>query len=153
MKKGILVIGRVNCYLIDGLGLTGDNKIKPIASMSPEEQVLVIPSNKNESENSTVTVHKFQLSMLRNIEKRRYLLQPIALELFLSNGRTHLVAFERSERQRALHRIIQYADQARVFARKNLCLSESIQVKFDQFGEKFVSVFAALTFEQKPNLA
>ena len=120
LGKGILVIGRVNCYLIDGLGLTGDNKIKPIASMSPEEQVLVIPSNKNESENSTVTVHKFQLSMLRNIEKRRYLLQPIALELFLSNGRTHLVAFERSERQRALHRIIQYADQARVFARQNL---------------------------------
>ena len=84
--------------------------LKPIASMSPKEQVLVIPSNKNESENSNVTV---QLSMLRNIEKRRYLLQPIALELFLSNGRTHLVAFERSERQRALHRIIQYADQAR----------------------------------------
>ena len=113
--EGILVIGRINCYLIDGLGLTQDNKIKPIASMTPDEQVMVIPSNKNDSsyDSSNVQVHKFQLSMLRNIEKRRYLLQPIALELFLSNGRTHLVAFERSERQRALHRIIQYAGQAR----------------------------------------
>ena len=113
--EGILVIGRINCYLIDGLGLTRDNKIKPIASMGQDEQVMVIPSShsKNEQESNNVQVHKFQLSMLRNIEKRRYLLQPIALELFLSNGRTHLVAFERSERQRALHRIIQYADQAR----------------------------------------
>ena len=54
-------------------------------------------------------MHKFQLSKLRNIEKRRYLLQPIALELFLSNGRTYLLAFEKSERQRALQRIVQYS--------------------------------------------
>ena len=58
-----------------------------------------------------VLVHKFQLSKIRNIEKRRYLLQPIALELFLSNGRTYLLAFEKNERQRALQRIVQYSPQ------------------------------------------
>jgi WD repeat and FYVE domain-containing protein 3 len=58
-------------------------------------------------------VNKFSLNQIRNIEKRRYLLQPIGLELFLANGRTYLLAFERSERQRALQRILQYAPQAR----------------------------------------
>ena len=82
--------------------------------MSPEEQVFVIPpSRQNENLNCSVSVHKFQISKIRNIEKRRYLLQPIALELFLQNGRTYLIAFERTERQKALQRIVQYATHAR----------------------------------------
>ena len=98
----------------DGLGLTSDNKIKLISEMSSEEQVFVIPpSRQNENLNCSVSVHKFQISKIRNIEKRRYLLQPIALELFLQNGRTYLIAFERNERQKALQRIVQYATHAR----------------------------------------
>ena len=113
--EGILVIGKINCYLIDGLGLTCENKIKEIAQMDPEEQKFVIPTRQNEPvvEDLPIQVNKFALNKIRNIEKRRYLLQPIALELFLSNGRTYLVAFEKNERQRALQRIIQYASQAR----------------------------------------
>ena len=83
--------------------------------MDPEEQKFVIPTRQNEPvvEDLPIQVNKFALNKIRNIEKRRYLLQPIALELFLSNGRTYLVAFEKNERQRALQRIIQYASQAR----------------------------------------
>ena len=84
--------------------------------MELDEQKFVIPTRTNDSsavDDVPIQVNKFSLSKIRNIEKRRYLLQPIALELFLSNGRTFLIAFEKSERQRALQRIIQYASQAR----------------------------------------
>ena len=112
--EGLLVIGKQKIYLIDGLGITKDNKIKEIARMKNDETQFVIPTRTNEpATENHVQVNKFSLNQVRNIEKRRYLLQPIGLELFLANGRTYLLAFERNERQRALQRILQYAPQAR----------------------------------------
>ena len=71
------MIGKINCYLIDGLGLTVDNKVKEIARMTPEEYQYVIPTRCYEQNNDDrpIEVFKFPLSIIRNIEKRRYLLQ------------------------------------------------------------------------------
>lgn len=49
------------------------------------------------------------LFVLREVHKRRYLLQPMALEVFSGDGRNYLLAFPRKVRNKVYQRFMAFA--------------------------------------------
>lgn len=60
---------------------------------------------------TSISLNKFVFLFIyiyREVHKRRYLLQPMALEVFSSDGRNQLLAFPRKIRNKVYHRFVDY---------------------------------------------
>ena len=51
-------------------------------------------------------VNKFACDNIKEVHKRRYLLQPIAVEIFCTDGQNHLLAFNKAVRAKAYQRFL-----------------------------------------------
>lgn len=63
-------------------------------------------SSNRPSINSRRQCSKFSYDDIKEVHKRRYLLQPIALEVFSADGRNYLLAFPRKIRDRVYSKLI-----------------------------------------------
>ncbi|CAH2247052.1 jg23900 [Pararge aegeria aegeria] len=96
--EGLLLFGREHCYVIDGFTLLKNREIRDLDSC-PDDYEPILPSQGIQKSNQR-QCSKFLYEDIREVHKRRYLLQPIALEVFSSDGRNYLLAFPRKVRNK-----------------------------------------------------
>ncbi|XP_026315295.1 WD repeat and FYVE domain-containing protein 3 isoform X1 [Hyposmocoma kahamanoa] len=100
--EGLLLFGREHCYVIDGFTLLKNREIRDL-DCCPDDYEPILPSQGIQRSNQR-QCSKFLYEDIREVHKRRYLLQPTALEVFSSDGRNYLLAFPRKVRNKVYSR-------------------------------------------------
>ncbi|BFZ02583.1 hypothetical protein BsWGS_05621 [Bradybaena similaris] len=108
--EGLLLFGKEHFYVIDGFTLLRTKEIKDIDSLPYEIHDPIIPkSSMGATCNIKRMYSRFAYEDIREVHKRRYLLQPIAIEVFSSDGRNQLLAFPRKIRNKVLAKFLSVA--------------------------------------------
>lgn len=100
--EGLMLFGREHFYLIDGFTLLTTREIRDIESIPAAQREPVLPSvivGKRRRQ-------KFHYDEIREVLRRRYLLQQIGIEIFCTNGRTNFLAFPRDISNRVYSRLL-----------------------------------------------
>lgn len=104
--EGLLLFGREHFYVVDGFTLLKTREIRDIDSLPEGLHEPIIPNCTPVTSASRATVaqgrtcSKFGYDDVREVHKRRYLLQPTALEVFSADGRNYLLVFPRKLRNK-----------------------------------------------------
>ncbi|CAL8102436.1 unnamed protein product [Calicophoron daubneyi] len=134
VHEGLLLFGRAHFYVIDGYTLINTREIVDIDSLPPDvlhepivpcttaacgETTLNDPRATGVRANTAATdlwstgavsetlgkqYFKFPYENIRGVHKRRYLLQPIALEVFNADGRNFLLVFSKGLQSKVYQR-------------------------------------------------
>lgn len=105
--EGLLLFGKEHCYVIDGFTLIKNREIRDIDSLPPGAYDPILPSpNSPRKSHAIRQCSKFSYEDIREVHKRRYLLQPIALEVFSGDGRNYLLSFPRKVRNKVYQRFM-----------------------------------------------
>lgn len=108
--EGLLLFGKEHCYVIDGFTLIKNREIRDIDSLPPGAYDPILPSPNSPRKSHTIRqCSKFSYEDIREVHKRRYLLQPIALEVFSGDGRNYLLSFPRKVRNKVYQRFMAMA--------------------------------------------
>ncbi|XP_017491941.1 PREDICTED: WD repeat and FYVE domain-containing protein 3-like, partial [Rhagoletis zephyria] len=121
--EGLLLFGKEHFYLVDGFTLLKSREIRDIDSLPANLHDPIIPSTTPQPFSSSSSAasaastrqvtkkvcSKFAYEDIKEVHKRRYLLQPIALELFSLDGRNSLVVFPRHLRNKVYSRFLSVA--------------------------------------------
>lgn len=106
--EGLLLFGKEYCYVVDGFTLIKNREIRDIDSLPAGAYDPIVP-NPGGSPRRSITMRqcsKFSYEDIREVHKRRYLLQPIALEVFSGDGRNYLLSFPRKVRNKVYQRFM-----------------------------------------------
>ncbi|KAL5018829.1 hypothetical protein ScPMuIL_004551 [Solemya velum] len=98
--EGLLLFGREHFYVVDGFTLLKSKEIKDIDSLPEELHDPIIPKGSISGSSPKRIFSKFAYDDIREVHKCRYLLQPIAIEVFSADGRNYLLAFPRKVRNK-----------------------------------------------------
>uniref|UniRef100_A0A8R1HLC7 WD repeat and FYVE domain-containing protein 3 n=1 Tax=Caenorhabditis japonica TaxID=281687 RepID=A0A8R1HLC7_CAEJA len=110
--EGLLLFGRDHFYVVDGFTLLKTKEIRDLDFLSQEMHDPIVPypaTGATQPPKSSRLCSKFSYNMIREVHKRRYLLQPIALEVFSSDGRNYLLAFPKKIRDRVFDKLTSMA--------------------------------------------
>ncbi|XP_071507653.1 WD repeat and FYVE domain-containing protein 3-like [Diadema antillarum] len=103
--EGLLLFCKDHFYIVDGFTLLSSREICDIDSVPDQHQDPIIPrASRGQRSSGKRMCSKFAYEEIREVLKRRYLLQPIAIEVFSSDGRNHLLAFPRKVRNKVYQR-------------------------------------------------
>lgn len=135
--EGLLLFGKEYCYVIDGFTLIKNREIRDIDSLPSFAYDPILPHCPNNQTHraSSQTMRqcsKFSYEDIREVHKRRYLLQPIALEVFSGDGRNYLLAFQRKVRNKVYQRFMSLATEINDSAQKSVAgqkRNASVRVK------------------------
>uniref|UniRef100_A0A914V9C1 WD repeat and FYVE domain-containing protein 3 n=1 Tax=Plectus sambesii TaxID=2011161 RepID=A0A914V9C1_9BILA len=101
--EGLLLFGKEHYYVVDGFTLLKTREIRDLDFLPEDLHDPIVPYTATGSvrpSSSKRTCSKFSYDDIREVHKRRYLLQPIALEVFSADGRNYLLAFPKKMRNR-----------------------------------------------------
>uniref|UniRef100_A0A5S6QX43 WD repeat and FYVE domain-containing protein 3 n=1 Tax=Trichuris muris TaxID=70415 RepID=A0A5S6QX43_TRIMR len=101
--EGLLLFGKCHYYLVDGFTLLKSREIRDLDFLPEELHDPIVPYVTNGSPRSRSQKRqcsKFSYEDIRECHKRRYLLQPSAIEVFSSDGRNYLLAFPKKTRDK-----------------------------------------------------
>ena len=120
--EGVLLFGKDYLYVVDGYTLLASKDIVEIESLRESAYEPLIPksssssttkrsthsatNNSNNNSSTKKTCSKFAYDGIREVHKRRYLLQEIAIELFSNDGRNYLLVFARKCRDKIYERLV-----------------------------------------------
>lgn len=108
--EGLILFGKEHCYVIDGFTLLKNREIRDIDSLPPGTYEPILPNPNSPNTAQTLRLcSKFAYEDIREVHKRRYLLQPIALEVFSGDGRNYLLSFPRKVRNKVYQRVMALA--------------------------------------------
>ncbi|XP_037812431.1 WD repeat and FYVE domain-containing protein 3 isoform X2 [Lucilia sericata] len=108
--EGLLLFGKEHCYIVDGFTLLKNREIKDIDTLPPGAYEPIIPNSGGTTRQCKIRqCSKFGYEEIREVHKRRYLLQPIALEVFSEDGRNYLLSFPRKVRNKVYQRFMAHA--------------------------------------------
>ncbi|VDP07627.1 unnamed protein product, partial [Soboliphyme baturini] len=99
--EGLLLFGRDHYYVIDGFTLLKTREIRDLDFLPEELHCPIVPYIANgmtRTRGRKKLCSKFAYEDIRECQKRRYLLQPIAIEVFSADGRNYLLAFPKKMR-------------------------------------------------------
>lgn len=106
--EGLILFGKEHCYVVDGFTLLKNREIRDIDSMpnGTYEPILPISPGSPRRSQTLRLCSKFAYEDIREVHKRRYLLQPIAIEIFSGDGRNYLLSFQRKVRNKVYQRVM-----------------------------------------------
>ncbi|CAD6191346.1 unnamed protein product [Caenorhabditis auriculariae] len=116
-SEGLLLFGKEHFYVVDGFTLLKTKEIRDLDFLSQELHDPIVPYQATGTTNapkSSRLCSKFSYQLIREVHKRRYLLQPIALEVFSSDGRNYLLAFPKKIRDRVHDKLTSMAHKLTV---------------------------------------
>lgn len=108
-SEGLLLFGKEHCYVVDGFTLFKNREIRDIDSLPHGAYDPIVPNPGGSPQRRSITMRqcsKFAYEDIREVHKRRYLLQPIALEVFSGDGRNYLLSFPRKVRNKVYQRFM-----------------------------------------------
>ncbi|KIH63773.1 Beige/BEACH domain protein [Ancylostoma duodenale] len=111
-SEGLLLFGREHYYVVDGFTLLKTREIRDLDFLSQELHDPIVPytaTGATHPPRSSRLCSKFSYEDIREVHKRRYLLQPIALEVFSADGRNYLLAFPKKMRDRVYEKLLSMA--------------------------------------------
>ncbi|CAB4066173.1 WDFY3 [Lepeophtheirus salmonis] len=106
--EGLLLFGKEHFYILDGFTLVNGREVHDIEYIPDYEPIIpVVPGqvvvvSKRE-------VFKVSYDNVKEVHKRRYLLQPIAVEVFSCDGQNKLLSFTKASRPKVYHRFLSAA--------------------------------------------
>ncbi|KFD55878.1 hypothetical protein M513_03317 [Trichuris suis] len=101
--EGLLLFGKCHYYVVDGFTLLKSREIRDLDFLPEELHDPIVPYITDGSPGSRSQKRqcsKFSYEDIRECHKRRYLLQPSAVEVFSSDGRNYLLAFPKKMRDK-----------------------------------------------------
>ncbi|XP_042903173.1 WD repeat and FYVE domain-containing protein 3 isoform X2 [Parasteatoda tepidariorum] len=104
--EGLLLFGKEHFYVVDGFTLLKTREIRDIDSLPVNMHDPIIPNSTPMNKHQKRMCSKFSYDEIKDVHKRRYLLQPIALEVFSADGRNYLLAFPRKIRNKVYARFL-----------------------------------------------
>ncbi|UYV62149.1 WDFY3 [Cordylochernes scorpioides] len=108
--EGLLLFGKEHFYVVDGFTLLKTREIRDIDSLPANMHDPIIPNSSSpRNKHQKRMCSKFAYEDVRDVHKRRYLLQPIALEVFSADGRNYLLVFPRKLRNKVYQRFMTVA--------------------------------------------
>lgn len=148
--EGLLLFGREHFYLIDGFTLLKTREIKDIDSLPGDVHDPIIPNSTPNirSSHTKKSCAKFALDTIVEVHKRRYLLQPIALEVFSLDGRNTLIAFPRNIRNKVYSRFMSMATQLTNNAQDSLA-GQKLNVSVEGGGGLLSSLIGETSVTQR----
>uniref|UniRef100_A0A4W3HF18 WD repeat and FYVE domain containing 3 n=1 Tax=Callorhinchus milii TaxID=7868 RepID=A0A4W3HF18_CALMI len=106
-SEGLLLFGKEHFYVIDGFTMTATREIRDIETLPPNMHEPIIPRGARQGQSQLKrTCSKFAYEDIKEVHKRRYLLQPIAVEVFSGDGRNYLLAFQKGVRNKVYQRFL-----------------------------------------------
>lgn len=108
--EGLLLFGKEYCYVIDGFTVLKNREIMDIDAIPAGAHDPILPNPGSPRRSHAMRLcSKFAYEDIREVHKRRYLLQPIALEVFSGDGRNYLLSFPRKVRNKVYQRFMTVA--------------------------------------------
>ncbi|XP_025070807.1 WD repeat and FYVE domain-containing protein 3 isoform X7 [Alligator sinensis] len=106
-SEGLLLFGKEHFYVIDGFTMTVTREIRDIETLPPNMHEPIIPRGARQGPSQLKrTCSIFAYEDIKEVHKRRYLLQPIAVEVFSGDGRNYLLAFQKGVRNKVYQRFL-----------------------------------------------
>ena len=92
--EGLLLFGKEHFYVLDGFTLVNGREVHDINFIPTTYYEPIIPQVPGQTRPSRKRqVKKYAYDGVKEVHKRRYLLQPIAVEVFCADGQNQLLAF------------------------------------------------------------
>ncbi|XP_046865023.1 WD repeat and FYVE domain-containing protein 3-like isoform X2 [Xenia sp. Carnegie-2017] len=106
--EGLFLFGQSHFYVVDGVTLLSTKEIKDIESLPADAHDPIIPRSSHDSGNLTFKklCSTWAYEAVREVQKRRYILQDTALEVFSNDGRNHLLVFPKSVRDKVYNKML-----------------------------------------------
>ncbi|XP_053559369.1 WD repeat and FYVE domain-containing protein 3 isoform X2 [Bombina bombina] len=106
-SEGLLLFGKEHFYVVDGFTLTLTREIRDIETLPANMHEPIIPRGARQGPSQLKrTCSIFAYEDIKEVHKRRYLLQPIAVEVFSGDGRNYLLAFQKGVRNKVYQRFL-----------------------------------------------
>ncbi|XP_043915423.1 WD repeat and FYVE domain-containing protein 3 [Protopterus annectens] len=106
-SEGLLLFGKEHFYVIDGFTMTASREIRDIETLPPDMHEPIIPRGARQGCSQLKrTCSIFAYEDIKEVHKRRYLLQPIAVEVFSADGRNYLLPFQKGVRNKVYQRFL-----------------------------------------------
>ncbi|XP_065091196.1 WD repeat and FYVE domain-containing protein 3-like [Ochlerotatus camptorhynchus] len=146
---GLLLFGREHCYIIDGFTLMKNREIRDIDSVPSGSYEPILPNSGNGRISHELRQNsKFAYEEIREVHKRRYLLQPIALEVFSGDGRNFLLSFPRKVRNKVYQRLMSVATSISDNAQQSVA-GQSRSANVEQSSGIFSSLIGETSVTQR----
>ncbi|XP_058460935.1 WD repeat and FYVE domain-containing protein 3 isoform X2 [Malaya genurostris] len=147
--EGLLLFGKENCYVIDGFTLMKNREIRDIDSLCFDSYDPILPNPGNvRTPHEMRQSSKFAYEDIREVHKRRYLLQPIALEVFSGDGRNFLLSFPRKVRNKVYQRLMTVATSIADNAQQSVA-GQSRTANVEQTSNLFSSLIGETSVTQR----
>ncbi|KAI4150706.1 MAG: hypothetical protein LQ341_001049, partial [Variospora aurantia] len=156
-SEGLLIIGKLHLYLLDGLFQRSDGEIVSVSQAPQDERdnYLQMISGRDPGERLAVSgnveqeVRSWRRDGVLSISKRRFLFRDVALEVFFDDGRSYLLttnatSFRDDLYQKLLNKTTTVAGRPPTSAEDISWRFDSVQDPADQpqsLGSRFTSVF------------
>ena len=103
--EGLLLFGKEHFYVIDGFTIVNQREVHDIDFIPANQYDPIIPTVPGQVPKIKPKrqVSKFSFDDVKEVHKRRYLLQPIAVEVFTTNGQNYLLSFQKQFRFEETH--------------------------------------------------
>lgn len=121
--EGLFLFGQHHFYVVDGVTLLSTKEIKDIGSLPPGTHDPIIPITSHEKARSSTMERmcsKWAYGDIREVHKRRYLLQEAALEVFSSDGRNHFLVFPKPVMSKVYEKLVSKASTLRENAEESV---------------------------------
>ncbi|XP_035234406.1 WD repeat and FYVE domain-containing protein 3 isoform X2 [Anguilla anguilla] len=106
-SEGLLLFGKEHFYVIDGFTMTVAREIRDIDTLPANMHEAIIPRGARQGQSQLKrTCSIFAYEDIKEVHKRRYLLQPMAVEVFSGDGRNYLLAFQKGVRNKVYQRFL-----------------------------------------------
>lgn len=100
---GIFVVCQNNAYFIQDYHLTRDHDLIEVPRTAPTKNIAASLSGLGDGDESARKVIRWAHIDVEQVLRRRYLLRPVAIEIFAVDGRNSLLVFDLTDRERVIN--------------------------------------------------
>jgi hypothetical protein len=149
--EGLLLFGKEHFYILDGFTLVNGREVHDIdfiPSTYYEPIIPQVPGQTKPYSSRKRQVYKYAYDSVKEVQKRRYLLQPIAVEVFCSDGQNQLLAFIKQTRLKVYQRFLSLSSSITDSAHSSVA-GQRRSANVEQAGGLFSSLMGETSVTQR----
>ena len=147
--EGLLLFGKEHFYVLDGFTLVNGREVHDINFIPATYFEPIIPQVPGQTRPSSKRqVNKYAYEDVREVHKRRYLLQPIAIEVFCADGQNQLLAFIRECRAKVYQRFLALSSSIADSAQSSVA-GQKLSASVETSGGLFSSLMGETSVTQR----